>query len=249
MLRQPWNHTLFLHIGTASNIDNQISQILPVPVGNSRWIMQMQKENQYPRIRPAFLCSARLQLAVEYYHSTHGKQHAYISAPVKKFRNNIYILKGNGGEQERLFYSMLHKIRELLKNLFRIDLATHQALLPSKLWMSFPAIPAERSGTPEHWHASAPRQVPKGELVPHPVWHELTCKNGLKGLLIFPPNPALAFTSHNTSTSEIRPYFKVVKHKIHALPITGTHRIINSPHTLEGHTPKKQLLIFRWLKL
>lgn len=148
MLRQPWNHTLFLHIGTASNIDNQISQILPVPVGNSRWIMQMQKENEYPRIRPAFLCSARLQLAVECYHSTHGKQHAYVSAPVKKFRNNIYILKGNGGKQERLLYSMLHKIRELLKNLFRIDLATHQALLPSKLWMSFPAIPAERSGTP-----------------------------------------------------------------------------------------------------
>lgn len=30
VLRQPWNHTLLLHIWTASNIDNQISQVLPM---------------------------------------------------------------------------------------------------------------------------------------------------------------------------------------------------------------------------
>lgn len=30
-------------------------------------------------------------------------------------------------------------------------------------------------------------------VFPHPAQHQQTCKNGLKGLLIFPPKNALAF--------------------------------------------------------
>lgn len=67
-------------------------------------------------------------------------------------------------------------------------------------------------------------------VFPRPVQ---TCKNGLKGLLIFAQKTTLAFMALHIFEVEVCPFLKLVKHKIHSLLITVTHAIIiNSLHTL-----------------